>query len=167
MGATRRLYEVHPEWQTLFIIAAVGACMIGLAIFFQALQLMVSIKNRKQNSAGNDPWPGPAGGGRTLEWSISSPPPVYNFVTIPEVHSRDSWWDLKKSGETLKHVANVFIELPRNTPVGLFVAGCAFALGFGMVWHMWWLAVLSGIAIVFLLIIRSFDDNIEYMTKIS
>ena len=40
--------------------------------------------------AADDPWDG-----ATLEWSIPSPPPVYNFARIPTVHSRDAWWAMK------------------------------------------------------------------------
>jgi cytochrome c oxidase subunit 1 len=47
----------------------------------------VWITMRKQPDAGNDPWDG-----RTLEWSIPSPPPHYNFAEIPVVRARDPWW---------------------------------------------------------------------------
>jgi cytochrome c oxidase subunit 1 len=40
--------------------------------------------------AGPDPWDG-----RTLEWSIPSPPPVYNFARLPHVHDRDDFWIAK------------------------------------------------------------------------
>jgi len=45
---------------------------------------------RKEKDAPADPWDG-----RTLEWSIPSPPPHYNFATIPTVHGRDAFWDQK------------------------------------------------------------------------
>jgi cytochrome c oxidase subunit 1 len=40
--------------------------------------------------AGNDPW-----NAWTLEWSTTSPPPDYNFRTIPVVRSARPLWDLK------------------------------------------------------------------------
>jgi len=40
--------------------------------------------------AGSDPWDA-----WTLEWSMASPPPAYNFAVIPEVKSRRPLWDLK------------------------------------------------------------------------
>ena len=40
--------------------------------------------------APEDPWDA-----RTLEWSISSPPPHYNFADIPVVHSLDDYWHRK------------------------------------------------------------------------
>jgi cytochrome c oxidase subunit 1 len=39
---------------------------------------------------GDDPWDA-----WTLEWSTASPPPPYNFETLPEVRSRRPLWDLK------------------------------------------------------------------------
>ena len=40
--------------------------------------------------AGDDPWGAPS-----LEWSIPSPPPDYNFAVIPKVTSRYPLWDVK------------------------------------------------------------------------
>ncbi len=101
MGATRRLYVVDPAWQPLFIVAAVGVCVIFLALTFQVLQIVVSIRQRKQRlDLTGDPW-----NGRTLEWATSSPPPFYNFAVIPKVEGRDAWWIAKanlstKEGQT-------------------------------------------------------------------
>jgi len=41
-------------------------------------------------AAGSDPWDA-----WTLEWSTTSPPPAYNFYSIPTVQSRRPLWDLK------------------------------------------------------------------------
>lgn len=166
MGMTRRLYQVDPSYQPLLIVAAVGACVIALGMFFQVLQLIVSFKQRKQNIAGNDPWPGPAGGGRTLEWATSSPPPPYNFATIPNAEGRDAFWYAKQKGNNLESSKTSEIEMPRNTAIGFFIAGCAFVLGFSMVWHIWWLACAAGIGIFALLVVRSFDEETETKIKI-
>lgn len=163
MGATRRLDVVDPAWQPLFIVAGIGLCITAVAVLMQAIQLYVSIRDRKDNPAGNDPW----GDGRTLEWSISSPPPAYNFASIPVVSSRDPYWEHKKDGTGMEvPAAPKEIEMPASTPVGLMIAICAGALGFGMVWHMWWLAALALIAIVACLAMRSFDTAIERPIKI-
>jgi cytochrome o ubiquinol oxidase subunit I len=73
MGATRRLdhYDASLGWQPLFIVAGIGALTIALGVGFQVLQLIVSIKQRKQNlDTTGDPW-----NGRTLEWATTSPAP--------------------------------------------------------------------------------------------
>src|SRR5439155_8885707 len=62
--------------------------------------------------AGNDPWGAPS-----LEWSIPSPAPVYNFAVIPEVHSRYPLWDLKSpelSRGTLHDAGDQHIEQPER-----------------------------------------------------
>lgn len=157
MGATRRLDHYDPSmgWQQLFIVAAVGVGLVMLGIGFQVLQFIVSIRQRHQNiDDTGDPWDG-----RTLEWSTKSPPPAYNFAVIPEVTRRDEYWygKRKKSGE----VEYESIKVPKNTPVPLFIALAAFSFGFGMIWHIWWLVGLSGLAIVMLVIIRSTSDDHE------
>jgi cytochrome o ubiquinol oxidase subunit I len=144
MGATRRLnhYDV-PEWQPLFIVAGIGAALISLGVCFQALQLYVSIKNRKQNrDTTGDPW-----NGRTLEWSTTSPPPVYNFAITPEVDERDPFWVMKHkpAPEVIKYHD---IHMPKNTPVGFYIGVFSFLLAFGLIWYMFWLAALSVIGIV-------------------
>ncbi|HVV39247.1 MAG TPA: cytochrome o ubiquinol oxidase subunit I [Candidatus Paceibacterota bacterium] len=162
MGATRRLDVVDPSWQPLFIVAALGVCVIALAIFFQFLQLVVSIKQRNQyRDTTGDPW-----NGRTLEWSTSSPPPHYNFAVIPTVTDRDAWWEIKKQNLKTISEKKVEIEIPNNSFIGCIIAACAFAFGFAMVWHMWWLAVLGIVAIVIVLIIRSLEEHTEHTITI-
>src|SRR3989344_4912413 len=75
MGMTRRLNQVDEIFQPLLIVAAVGACVIALAIFLQVLQVVHGVWHRAKNRAGPDPWPGPAGGGRPLPVATNAPPP--------------------------------------------------------------------------------------------
>ena len=163
MGATRRLSVVDPSWQPLFIVAAVGVCIIGLGVLCQVIQLYVSIRDRKKNRAGDDAW----GMGRTLEWTTSSPPPHYNFAAIPVVHSRDPLAKYKQDGggmELLK--APEHIEVPTSTPAGFIIAVFAGVFGFAIVWHMWWLAAFAGVAIVASMVARSFTERIEHEVRL-
>jgi cytochrome o ubiquinol oxidase subunit 1 len=161
MGAVRRLdhYDASIGWQGLFIVAGVGVMIICVGVFFQLLQVGYSIWKRKENRVGNDPWDG-----RTLEWSIASPPPEYTFAVIPTVTSRDEFWEQKKK----KH-STVFkpiyedILLPKNSGLGFIIGLFALAFGFAVIWHMWWLMVVSLIAVVITLIIRLTDDDTEYI----
>jgi cytochrome c oxidase subunit 1 len=90
LGMPRRIYTYEPGrgWDTLNFIVTIG-------VFFQIAGVLVFVFNllralRKGKPAGNDPWDA-----WTLEWSVPSPPPDYNFDTIPVVKSRRPLWDIK------------------------------------------------------------------------
>lgn len=163
MGATRRLdhYDASLGWQGLFIVAGVGVAFIALGIFFQLLQLAVSIWKRNENRVTGDPW-----NGRTLEWSTSTPPKEYNFAVIPDVVSRDSFWEAKQAKRVAESKKYSPIAVPKNTPLGMVVAGFAFLVGFSTVWHMVWLAVLGLIGLVVTLIIRFSQDDTERIISV-
>ncbi|MDA8347803.1 MAG: cytochrome o ubiquinol oxidase subunit I [Pseudomonadota bacterium] len=159
MGATRRMdhYNVA-AWHPLFIIAAVGAGIIALGIGTQVLQLVVTFKQReKLRDTTGDPW-----NGRTLEWSLPSPAPAYNFARIPIVRERDAYWDMKKRGVDLKGSTFVPIHMPRNKATGFIMAGCMFVTGFALVWQIWWLVIAGFAATVATLIRHAFDDDRDY-----
>ena len=161
MGATRRMdhYDKSLGWQGLFIVAAVGVMVICVGVAFQVLQLVVSIVQRRSRlDTSGDPW-----NGRTLEWSTMSPAPVYNFAVIPTITDRDAFWVSKQSGmEHAPAIQYEDIELPRNSNMGMIIAGCAFVASFGLIWHIWWLAIVGLVAMVASVIIRASDDSTEY-----
>jgi cytochrome o ubiquinol oxidase subunit 1 len=160
MGATRRLnhYDASLGWQQLFIVAGIGALIIAAGIGFQVLQLVVSIWQRKDNrDLTGDPW-----NGRTLEWSVPSPAPVYNFAIIPTVHDRDAFWAMKQSRTAQPEPEYEPITIPRNTSVGLFIALFAFLAAFAIVWHMWWLAIIGAVGAILTIIIRAHAENTTY-----
>jgi cytochrome o ubiquinol oxidase subunit 1 len=106
-----------------------------------------------------DPW-----NARTLEWSTTSPAPIYNFAVIPEVHDRDPFWAMKqerKTSTTTPHYTD--IRLPKNTPMGMFIAGFSFIIGFALIWHIWWLAAVGLFGVITTIIIRTSDDETEYV----
>src|SRR5215470_4518606 len=90
LGMPRRIYTYEPGrgWDTLNLIVSIGAFIQGIAILVFVANLIISYW--KGDIAGNDPWDA-----WTLEWSVSSPPPAYNFASIPIVASRRPLWDLK------------------------------------------------------------------------
>jgi cytochrome o ubiquinol oxidase subunit 1 len=164
MGATRRLdhYEASTGWQGLFIVAGVGVVIICAGIGLQLLQLVVSIVQRKKNrDTTGDPW-----NGRTLEWSVPSPAPFYNFAVTPIVHSRDQFWEEKQAlhrHERIEKPAYKDIYLPKNSSLGLVIAMFAFLIGFGLIWHMWWLAGVGLVGVIACIIIRTSNDDTEYL----
>jgi len=162
MGATRRLdhYDPSTGWQWLFIVAGIGVGIICLGIAFQLLQLVVSIWKRKENIANGDPWDG-----RTLEWSVPSPAPFYNFAVMPTVSGRDPFWEekqAKKAGISPERPHYVDVHLPKNSGLGLIIAGFAFLVGFGLIWHIWWLALVGLVGMIATLVVRALDDDSEY-----
>jgi Heme/copper-type cytochrome/quinol oxidases, subunit 1 len=153
MGATRRLdyYEASTGWQPLFILVAIGALIIVAGATIQFLGLFWTIKNRKEHwdHTGGDPW-----NARTLEWATHSPPPVYNFAIIPTVDQIDPLWAYKRGEIKLFEGEYEDIEMPMNTPMGLYIGIFAFLFGFAMTWHIWWLALISLIVAIALVIKR-------------
>ncbi len=163
MGATRRLdhYEAATGWNPLFVLVACGALIILCGVVVQMYGLFKSIKERKKNlDTTGDPW-----NGRTLEWSIPSPPPHYNFAITPVVDQLDPLWAIKRGEAPVQKKKYEDIHLPKNTPVGLYIGLFSLLFGFGMIWYIWWLAIASFIAIVVALIIRlSGKDEHELIT---
>lgn len=162
MGATRRLDHYDgPGWQLLFAVAGLGVLIICLGVALMVLQLGVSIWQRKKNIAGSDPW-----NGRTLEWSVPSPAPFYNFAITPTVTDRDNFWVEKQAALTSKKLPKLqyeAINLPKNSGVGVIIAAFAFMVGFGLIWHMWWLVVVGFVGVIVCVILRVSDDETEYM----
>jgi len=144
MGATRRLdHYTNAAWQPLFVVSAIGFLVLLAGAVMQILQVVVSIMQRRKNrDTTGDPWDG-----RTLEWSTPSPVPFYNFAIIPTVHSRDAFWEMKQAN-TQAEKKYEDIELPKNTPFGIYIAAGAFVFGFAMVWHMFLIAATGAVAIL-------------------
>jgi cytochrome o ubiquinol oxidase subunit I len=162
MGATRRLdhYDAATGWQPLFIVAFIGSLIISLGVCVQILQVVVSAWKRKQlRDATGDPW-----NGRTLEWSTRSPAPFYNFAIIPQVKSREPWWDIKKEKTHHKPKYHDLI-LPKNTAMGIYISFFVFLAGFAFVWHITWLAIVGLIGAIACAFIRGFNEESEYVLK--
>ena len=160
MGMPRRMVHYNnPAWQPYLLVAAGGTAIILLGIVCQIIPLLVSIKERRATrDLTGDPWDG-----RTLEWATSSPPAAYNFATIPVVHDIDAFTDMKEKGIACRQ-ADVYqdIHMPRNTAAGLILGALAFVFGFAMIWHIWWLAISTALAMLVTVITRAWDDNIHY-----
>lgn len=159
MGVTRRLRTFDdPSLQVYFAIAALGALLIAAGIGAMLMQFYVSIRDRDQlRDTTGDIW-----GGRTLEWSTSSPPPDYNFAVTPVVYDVDAWQDMKEHGYQRPLSDFKPIHMPRNTGAGIILAGISTALGFALVWHIWWLAAVSFLALILGAILHTFNYNRDF-----
>ena len=161
-GMTRRMqhYDV-PEWRPWLLVAAVGAIVILAGIVCQIAQLVVSVMRREQlRDVTGDPWEG-----RTLEWSTASPPPAFNFAVLPEVHGRDAYWDIKQRTRELAQAQSEPqyepIETPRNSPTGFVCAFFATAMGFALIWHIWWLAIAGLFGAWATFVVFAWRDRVE------
>ena len=86
-GMPRRIatYAEGLGWERTNAVASVGALLIAIAVMIFIINVFRTMRSKQE--AQDDPWDG-----RTLEWSIPSPPPVYNFARIPQVKSLDHFW---------------------------------------------------------------------------
>ena len=167
MGMTRRLshYPANTGWHMWLVIAAVGAAIIALGVFFQVLQVVYSYKRRNEPGykVSNDPWDA-----RTLEWSIPSPAPFFNFAKTPRVDSIDDFWEEKqkiKQGQVPAKPVYKDIHMPCNTGIGFILSLFSGVAGFGIIWHIYWAIVVGIIGIIACLITRSFQTKTDYYVK--
>ena len=87
-GMPRRIYTYQPGlgWDVPNLLSTIGGVVLSVGILVFIANFLLS--QRRAIPAVGDPW-----GGNTLEWSVSSPPPAYNFARVPTVRSRDPLWD--------------------------------------------------------------------------
>jgi cytochrome o ubiquinol oxidase subunit 1 len=164
MGMTRRMqhYDV-PAWRPWLLIAAGGAVVILAGIIMQIAQLTVSIRHREElRDTTGDPWDG-----RSLEWSTASPPPAFNFAVLPQIEGEDAYWTIKQraieTAQLRDEPAYHEIELPRNSPTGFICAFFATFVGFALIWHIWWLAILGGVGAYVTFVVFAWRDRVEYI----
>jgi cytochrome o ubiquinol oxidase subunit 1 len=151
-----------PSWQPYLVIAALGAVVILAGIVCTIVQLVVSIRTRDQRrDETGDPW-----NGRTLEWSISSPPPPWNFAVLPQVTSEDAFWRIKRRihEQPAKRAAEPNyepIDMPKNSPTGFVTAFFAVVTGFALIWHIWWMVLLGIVGAVVTILVFAWRDEAE------
>lgn len=165
MGMTRRISQnIDPDFHILLVIASVGTAIIALGVISQIIMFYVSIRDRKKNQdITGDPWDG-----RTLEWSTSSPPPFYNFAIIPKVTSLDMFWIIKQNKKN-SYFSKKYepIHMPKNSSASIFIAIFSLILGFSLIWHIWFVVIISFLGIIGSWIVKSFDNDTDYYVSIS
>ena len=140
-GMPRRIYtyDAAMGWNFWNGVSTFGVIVLAIGILIFMHNIVKSW--RKGEPAGGDPWDG-----RTLEWSIPSPPPEHNFDEIPTVYDRDDWWARKRrevrravpvaggSGEDEEH-HDIHLPQPSYWPlvvaIGLFIGGMGLVYPIG------------------------------------
>jgi cytochrome aa3-600 menaquinol oxidase subunit 1 len=159
-GMTRRTYTYSWDmgWGPLNMVSTVGGFLMGVGFLFQVWQIAHSIKFREPDVTG-DPWDA-----RTLEWSIPSPAPIYNFAVLPKAEVADVWWEEKQG--TVKKLPEPIsyepIHMPKNSAIPFIISAMWFFAGFGFVWDWMWLTIPALIGVAICMIARSFSYDTDY-----
>jgi cytochrome c oxidase subunit I len=167
-GMPRRIYT-YPAgmgWDVSNLLISVGAAILAVGLAVTLYNLLSSL--RRGAAAGPNPWDA-----ATLEWSVSSPPPAYNFRRIPIVASRHPLWEdrlqhvsarsvlespivLDNGRETLATTvldaeADSILRMPGDSLWPLLLSIALLVMFLGLLWHGWWIAGAAG-AVSFLII---------------
>jgi cytochrome c oxidase subunit I len=158
-GMPRRVYTYSPDmgWNTLNMITTVGSFLLAVGILLFLVNVAKSLKSGAP--AGANPWDA-----HTLEWSVSSPPPPYNFAVIPTVASRHPLWEghlgervrssldrgmlLDEGKETiattpLDAVPDMVLEMPEDTIAPFLLTLGTTILFVGLLLKSWIAAILG------------------------
>jgi cytochrome c oxidase subunit I+III len=163
LGMPRRIYT-YPSgmgWDTSNLISTLGAYLFAVGVLLFIVNFFWSLRNGEV--AGDNPWDA-----ASLEWSVSSPPPEYNFAVIPTVRSRDPLWEDRlgipaRSSIGTGPVLDVGRETTSTRPLDAddvrvlhmpedslwpLIVGLALLLMFyALLLRGWWIALASGIVL--------------------
>jgi cytochrome c oxidase subunit 1 len=157
-GMPRRYYHYQGGlgWELWNMVATIGAFIIALSVLVFIYNFAKS--KRKGEVASEDPWDG-----RTVEWSIPSPPPEYNFKEVPLIKERDDFWHRKYKedqkgrpipvpvGGSEEHSAvdhgdeGHGIHLPSPSFYPLIAALGMPIMAYAVIWDSWLLGILGAI----------------------
>ncbi|GIP34829.1 cytochrome c oxidase subunit 1 [Paenibacillus sp. J2TS4] len=170
MGMPRRVYTFLPGQQLELgnFLSTIGAILMGVGVVVFILNIIIAAM--KPADAPADPWDA-----RTLEWTIPSPAPEYNFKQTPLVRGLDAFFKEKMAGNKemtpAEPLGPIHMPSPSILPfimsVGLFIAGFGFMFArYEFSTSLWntlfgnHIIAIFGLAIFFLcMIIRSFKDD--------
>jgi heme/copper-type cytochrome/quinol oxidase subunit 1 len=163
LGMPRRVYtyNAYPGWEALNLITSLGSFIFAVGVLLTFVNVVRSLRIGAKASA--NPWDAP-----TLEWSVPSPPPPYNFAIIPTVASRHPLWEsrleesevrssldrgllLDKGKETIATSAldaspDMILEMPEDSYAPLVLTAGMSVLFVGLLLKNW-IAVGAGVLV--------------------
>jgi len=80
---------------------------------------------------------------------------------LPTVETIDAFWQMKRTARVPVEPAYEPIEMPHNSPAGFITAFFATIMGFSLIWHIWWLAILNFLAAVIVVLIAGWSIERE------
>jgi len=176
LGMPRRVYTYPASagWGSVNLITTIGSAIFAVGVLLFVVNIFVSL--RRGAYAGSNPWD--AG---TLEWAMESPPPPYNFAVIPIIRSRLPLWEDQLGdatpglipGEGHSHVSEGVVlaegretfgtspleahplhvlHMPEDSMFPFLLAVAMLGTAYGLVFSLWWLAILGGVGMLACLI---------------
>ncbi|WP_010193001.1 cytochrome c oxidase subunit I [Bacillus sp. m3-13] len=165
MGMPRRVFTFGKDlgWELGNLVSSIGAIFMALATVVLFINIVKTALS-KQTVAG-DAW----GYGRTLEWSIPSPPPEHNFTQTPLVRGLDPLWVEKMEGKKGMTPAEPIgdIHMPNGSILPFIISLGLFIAAFGVMYrtdYTWGLPVMIiGLLVTFgAMFFRSIIDDHGY-----
>jgi cytochrome c oxidase subunit 1 len=155
MGMPRRVYTYGSDegWDFWNLVSTIGVFVITLSILVFLWNVWRT--QRRPADAPADPWDG-----RTLEWSIPSPTPVYNFGEVPTVHALDDFFHQKytedENGRLVRrppeeqpdperHAGVEGVHMPSPSFYPLVAAFGLPVIAYGMIYSAYFVAVIGGL----------------------
>jgi cytochrome c oxidase subunit 1/cytochrome c oxidase subunit I+III len=165
MGMPRRVYTypADPGLNAVNMISTLGSFLLGAGILLLVLNVILAL--RRTPTAGANPWDAP-----TLEWSISSPPPPYNFAVIPTIANRHPLWEdrldetpdrsvldrgpaLEEGKEALATTVlgakpDVILKMPGDSPWPFALTVAMSVLFSALLLQAWWVGGLAALGLL-------------------
>jgi cytochrome c oxidase subunit I len=159
MGMPRRVFTYQPGQglEEGNFISTIGAFLMGIGMIVFLINIIVAA--RRPMDAPADPWDG-----RTLEWSIPSPPPEYNFKQTPLVRGLDALWKEKMAGNKEMTPAEPIgsIHMPSASILPLVFSIGFFIAGFGFMYQTYFISIIGGAIMLGCMFLRSVYDDKGY-----
>jgi heme/copper-type cytochrome/quinol oxidase subunit 1 len=170
MGMPRRIYTYAPNlgWDTINLITTIGSFLFAVGVGLFLVNFFISLK--RGLPSGPNPWDAP-----TLEWSVPSPVPPYNFAVIPTIASRHPLWEAKLNESDLRSTLDrgyildrgretlattvldaepdLILKMPGDSYAPLMLSIALALIFVGLIIHSWWLTGTGGVATALALII--------------
>ena len=162
MGMPRRVFTFL-EGQQLELgnfISSIGSFLMTIGSIILIINIIMT--QAKKEVAEYDPWDG-----RTLDWAIPIPTPVYNFAQLPLVKGLDPLWVEKMNGNNKMTPAEPLddIHMPNSSILPFVMSLCFFIASFGFIYDVLIVAILGIAGFFFCMLLRSLIDDHGYYIK--